>query len=106
MAPGKCHRGRIGVRLMTLALFCSLAIVATAATAQPRSLDGLWATSKADCTDPEGPNSRTLIQSRTFDQYEFHCIIRDKRREGTSWSMSLSCDAEGRKMNSKATVTL
>jgi hypothetical protein len=62
--------------------------------------EGLWATSRDDCLDEEGPNSRTFIgrknsdsgrRARLFDQYENHCRIDSYSKKGAVTTMNLSC---------------
>jgi hypothetical protein len=67
------------------------------AQAAPRAeYEGTWARTKAECNDPEGPNSRTVIDMGArggplFDQYENHCRIEKITGEGGRHALALRC---------------
>lgn len=67
------------------------------AQAGPRAdFEGIWAQTRAECEDDEGPNSRTLIDMSSkegplFDRYEHHCRIVSVEGGGTSKRLTLSC---------------
>ena len=75
-------------------IFGSLSVLVLSAQAPLRaaeSFEGIWAKTRAECLDEEGPNSRTLIDlgnliegkpSPLFDQYENHCKIERKTPAG------------------------
>jgi hypothetical protein len=62
--------------------------------------EGLWAKTKEECLDDEGPNSRTMIDLRNlvsgkptpiFDQYENHCLIERKSVVGNDATLTVTC---------------
>jgi hypothetical protein len=64
------------------------------------SFEGIWAQTKKECLDDEGPNSRTLIDlgnvvrgkpTPIFDQYENHCRIERKSAFGDSATLDVTC---------------
>jgi hypothetical protein len=70
----------------------------TASSAEP--FEGLWAQTKEECLDEEGPNSRTLIDLRNvvggkatpiFDQYENHCLIDRRSVLGSNSTLEVTC---------------
>lgn len=81
-----------------LVVLLSIGIFSDADSAE--RFEGLWALSKAECLDEEGPNSRTLISlSNTkagkpipiFDQYENHCRIRGTNSFGDGTVLAMKC---------------
>jgi hypothetical protein len=78
---GKCIFGSLSILM--------LSAQAPLGAAEP--FEGIWAKTRAECLDQEGPNSRTLIDlgnlidgkpSPLFDQYENHCKIERKAAAG------------------------
>jgi hypothetical protein len=67
------------------------------AEAKPRAdFEGIWAQTRAECEDDEGPNSRTLIDMTSkegplYDQYEHHCRIQGVAGSGDIRTLTLSC---------------
>ena len=65
--------------------------------AAPRAdYEGIWARTRAECEDQEGPNSRTLIDmggkvGPLFDQYENHCRIEKVTGSGGTHDLKLRC---------------
>lgn len=64
------------------------------------SFEGIWANTKTECLDLEGPNSRTLIDLTNkkagkalpiYDQYENHCQILNVSRSKKNIALSLVC---------------
>ena len=62
--------------------------------------EGLWAKTKEECLDEEGPNSRTMIDLRNvvggkstpiFDQYENHCLIERKDVVSNDATLTITC---------------
>ena len=80
-------------------MFAALAVVLLAggAEAEPRAdFEGIWAQTRAECEDDEGPNSRTLIdmsnkEGPLYDQYEHHCRIQGVTGRGHVRALTLSC---------------
>lgn len=65
-----------------------------------KPFEGLWALTKEECLDEEGPNSRTMIDLRNlvdgkpvplFDQYENHCRIEKRADAGGETTLSATC---------------
>jgi hypothetical protein len=65
-----------------------------------QSFEGLWAQTKKECLDEDGPNSRTLIDlgnvvdgkpTPIFDQYEKHCRIERKTAFGDGTAITVTC---------------
>lgn len=72
--------------------------VTSARAAQP--FEGVWATSRADCRNTDGPSSRTLIDYTTkvdgkptpiFDQYEHHCRIDRTSSDAATTTLAVTC---------------
>lgn len=66
--------------------------------AQP--FDGLWALTKKDCRDKDGPDSKTMIDldnvikgkpAPLIDRYENHCRIDHKAPAGDGLVLSATC---------------
>jgi hypothetical protein len=64
------------------------------------SFEGLWAKTKEECLDEEGPNSRTLIDlgnvvhgraAPIFDQYENHCLIEQNSVSSGEATLNVTC---------------
>jgi hypothetical protein len=64
------------------------------------NFEGVWAKSKAECLDKEGPNFRTNIDLHEknngktlalFDMYEHHCRIVDVKKSKKSVTLSSLC---------------
>jgi hypothetical protein len=62
--------------------------------------EGIWAKTRAECLDEEGPNSRTRIDLEDildgkpvamFDQYENHCRIERKSVVGEATNLAVTC---------------
>jgi hypothetical protein len=71
---------------------------ASASAAEP--FEGVWATTRKECRDQEGPTSRTLIDlgnviagkpAPIFDQYENHCKIGRKTVVGSATILAATC---------------
>jgi hypothetical protein len=71
---------------------------ASSRAAEP--FEGLWAQTKEECLDEEGPNSRTMIDltnvvsgkpAPIFDQYENHCLIKGRIASGNDTILSVTC---------------
>jgi hypothetical protein len=98
----------------------ALAVLATQAplsAAQP--FDGLWAATKKDCPDNDGPDSKTMIDldnhikgkpAPLVDQYENHCRVDRKTPASDGLVLSTTCfefwndyikNANGRKVTIK-----
>ena len=85
------------IRSITAAAILALAAQGALAT---EPFEGIWAQTKKECRDKEGPNSRTLIDLKgkedgkaapLFDQYEHHCRIEKTDRAGATVKLSLVC---------------
>ena len=89
----------LAVLFLTLAAAASFGFSASRLhAAEP--FEGLWAQTKEECLDEEGPNSRTLIDLGNvirskpipiFDQYENHCRIERKSVLGDSTTLAVTC---------------
>jgi len=62
--------------------------------------DGLWATSRKDCRDKDGPDSKTLVDldnvikgkpAPLVDQYENHCRVDRKTPAGDGLVLTTTC---------------
>ena len=65
-----------------------------------QTFDGLWATTKADCPDHDGPDSKTFIDldnvvdgkpAPLVDRYENHCRIDRKTPSGNGLVLTATC---------------
>jgi hypothetical protein len=86
----------------------------------PQLFEGLWAQTKEECLDEDGPNSRTLIDlgnvvdgkpTPIFDQYENHCRIERKTAFGDGTALTVTCFEFGEEFTNnsggrKATIKL
>ena len=88
-------------KVLTIAFASILAVTAaqTSSHAAP-AFDGLWATSKKDCRDKEGPDSKTFIDldnvikgkpAPLVDQYENHCRVDRTTPAGDGLVLSTTC---------------
>jgi len=82
--------------------------------------EGIWAKTKDECLDEEGPNSRTLIDlgnvvrgqaTPIFDQYENHCLVDRKSTLGEKTTLAVTCfesweDFTERREGNKTSVKL
>ena len=78
------------------AVLLALLLVLPAHAAPRADYEGIWAQTKAECEDEEGPNSRTLIDMAgkagpLFDQYENHCRIEKVTGSGGTHELKLRC---------------
>jgi hypothetical protein len=108
----------------TLLAFAVLAVEgAGAATPWPATAEkweGFWATSRKDCLNKEGFDSKTMIDLKNsengrpaplFDQYENHCRIDSHATKGNVTTLKLTCfefwdDYKGKKSPRRDTVTV
>ena len=74
--------------------------LATQASNAAELFEGVWATTRKECRDQDGPNSRTLIDlgnviagkpAPIFDQYENHCKIGRKTVVGGATILAATC---------------
>ena len=79
--------------------FVSLVRFCTASQAAER-WEGIWAQTRQECADKEGPSSRTLIDlsnkekgqlAPIYDQYENHCRIKGVSRKDGTVILRLTC---------------
>jgi hypothetical protein len=103
-----------------IALTGALAVLATQAPlSAAQSFDGLWAATKKDCPDNDGPDSKTMIDldnhikgkpAPLVDQYENHCRVDRKTPASDGLVLSTTCfefwedytkNANGRKVTIK-----
>lgn len=82
-----------------------LASMGSLEAAPAPTYEGLWALSRSECADPEGPNFRTLIKGPVFDQYEYHCKIASRAYQAPAWTLRLTCSAEGERVRSTARLS-
>ena len=87
--------------MRTTAMIAAIGLVLFAmqpASAQP--FDGLWASTKNDCRDKDGPDSKTMIDldnvikgkpAPLVDRYENHCRIDRKTPAGEGLVLSATC---------------
>ena len=86
---------------LPIALASILAVLAaqTFSHAAP-AFDGLWATSRKDCRDKDGPDSKTFIDldnvmkgkpAPLVDQYENHCRVDRRTPDGDGLVLSTTC---------------
>jgi hypothetical protein len=66
----------------------------------PEPFEGIWAQTKKECLDLEGPNSRTIIDlgnkidgkpAPIIDRYENHCLIERNVSKGASTTIGATC---------------
>lgn len=83
----------------TLAILVAVLAAQTSSHAA-RTFDGLWATTKADCPDHDGPDSKALIDldnvvdgkpAPLVDRYENHCRIDRKTPSGDGLVLTATC---------------
>ena len=84
---------------ITLAILVIVLATQTSSHAtQP--FDGLWATTKSDCPDHDGPDSKTFIDldnivdgkpAPLVDRYENHCRIDRRTPSGNSLVLTATC---------------
>ena len=79
-------------KILTIALAGVVAVLAAQTSSHAaQTFDGLWATSRKDCRDKDGPDSKTFIDldnvikgkpAPLVDQYENHCRVDRKTPAG------------------------
>lgn len=109
-----------------IVLFAAVLIVSPAGAQVPTSkrhieaFEGLWALTKKDCLDEDGPNSRTLIDlgntingksAPIVDRYENHCLIEQKSASAGTITLAATCyefweNLEAHKEAFRATIRL
>ena len=114
------HSRQVMRKILTITLASVVALLAaqTSSHAAP-PFDGLWATSRKDCRDKDGPDSKTFIDLDNFikgkpaplvDQYENHCRVDRQTPAGDGLVLTTTCfefwddynkDANGRKVTIK-----
>jgi hypothetical protein len=87
--------------ILTITLAGGLAVLAAqTASHAAQPFDGLWATSRKDCRDKDGPDSKTLIDldnvikgrpAPLVDQYENHCRVDRKTPAGDGLILTSIC---------------
>jgi hypothetical protein len=88
-------------KILTIALVGMLAATATQTSSHAaQTFDGLWATSKKDCPEHDGPDSKTLIDldnvingkpAPLVDRYENHCRVDSKTPAGDGLVLQTTC---------------
>lgn len=87
-------------KVLTITLASVVAVLAaqTSSHAAP-PFDGLWATSRKDCRNKDGPDSKTFIDldnikgkpAPLVDQYENHCRVDRKTPAGDGLVLTTTC---------------
>jgi hypothetical protein len=99
---------------------CSEVVAPMQASQGAEPFEGVWAKTQKECLDPEGPNSRTLIDLRNLieskpapivDRYENHCLIDRITKAEKSTALDVTCyefweDLSAKRDARRATVTL
>lgn len=77
-----------------------IVLFATSPALAAEPFDGLWASTKKDCRDNDGPDSKTMIDldnvikgkpAPLVDRYENHCRIDRKTPAGNGLVLSATC---------------
>ena len=88
------------MRTVSLIAAAGIVLVAIQPVFAVQTFDGLWASSKRDCRDREGPDSKTMIDldnvikgkpAPLVDRYENHCRIDRKTPAGDGLVLSATC---------------
>lgn len=86
-------------KILTIALACIFAALASPSKAA-QTFEGLWATSKKDCPEHDGPDSKTLIDfdnvlngkpAPLIDRYENHCRVDRQTPAGDGLVLETTC---------------
>jgi hypothetical protein len=87
--------------VLTIALAGVLAVVTAQMSAYAaQTFDGLWATSRKDCRNKDGPDSKTFIDldnvikgkpAPLVDQYENHCRVDRQTPAGDGLVLTTTC---------------
>jgi hypothetical protein len=106
MVPGTAISGIIALgsksmrNVITVAGIMLAVTIVTPSSQAAESFDGLWAQTKKDCRNKEGPDSKTFIDiskpiggkdPAMVDQYENHCRIDRKTVVGDGINLSVTC---------------
>ena len=88
-------------KVLAVTLAGALAVLAMRTSSHATLMfDGLWATSRKDCRDKDGPDSKNLIDLENVikgkpaplvDQYENHCRVDRTTRAGDGLVLSTTC---------------
>ena len=88
-------------KVLPITLVCVVAVLAAQTSSHAaQTFDGLWATSKEDCPEQDGPDSKTLIDfdnvidgkpAPLFDRYENHCRVDRKTPAGDGLVLTTTC---------------
>ena len=107
------------MRTVSLITAAGIVLFAIQPVFAAQTFDGLWASSKRDCRDREGPDSKTMIDldnvikgkpAPLVDSYENHCRVDRKTPAGDGLTLSTTCfefwddykkNANGRKLTIK-----
>jgi uncharacterized protein YecT (DUF1311 family) len=92
------------MRAFAIASTFLLLLSGSAGAQQP--FEGKWGVSQEECQDDEGPNANTVISGTTFDRYELHCRIGKISQSNRTWTLDMSCEAEGEKLRSTARLSV
>jgi len=88
------------MRTVSLIAAAGIVLFAIQPVFAAQTFDGLWASSKRDCRDREGPDSKTMIDldnvikgkpAPLVDRYENHCRIDRKAPAGDGLVLSATC---------------
>ena len=88
------------MRTVSLIAAAGIVLFAIQPVFAAQTFDGLWASSKRDCRDREGPDSKTMIDldnvikgklAPLVDRYENHCRIDRKTPAGDGLVLSATC---------------
>jgi hypothetical protein len=106
--------------MRTVIMIASVLFALTTLTLRAaENFDGLWASTKEECIDDDGPDSKTLIDlgkaiggkpAPIVDRYENHCRVDGKTTVGNGMNLAVTCfefwdnfekELEGRKATIK-----
>ena len=88
------------MRNLPMIAAAGIVLFATSPVFAAQPFDGLWASTKKDCRDNDGPDSKTMIDldnvikgkpAPLVDRYENHCRIDRKTPAGDGLVLSATC---------------
>jgi len=95
------HSGPIMRKIFTITLAGVVAVLAAQMSSHAaQTFDGLWVTSRKDCRDKDGPDSKTFIDldnvikgkpAPLVDQYENHCRVDRQTPAGDGLVLTTTC---------------
>ena len=95
------------MRAVSLLAAGLVAVLGCGAASAAQPYEGLWASTKKDCTDQDGVNRMSIEGGSRLYWYETRCRAGEIKPDGDhAWKMRMACEGEGMKYKSSPRVSI